>query len=76
MNFRKNHNLLARIEENTEILSIRTKTRTQESLELVLILTKFLDTFPLNAPLELSDEKYMIAVTNLDVYNSVLRKTS
>ena len=60
-------------QKNTDTLIKETKTRTQETHEFNL--RKFMDIFPINTPLEVVEEKIRIAVTKLEVYISVFKRT-
>ena len=67
---RSNDSLLMN-KNNTDKKVSQTKTRTKETLNFKL--TKSMDTFPSNTPLELEDEKYVIAGVNFDGNISVLK---
>ena len=71
MNPKKSNDLLLIIINKTDTLNEQ-KTKPQESLQLKL--TKSMDTFSLNIALDLEEEKYTIAATNLESNVSVFKK--
>ena len=63
--------LLPISDKNSDIFFKQTKAKSQKTSEFKL--TKLVDTFLSNPPLDLEKEKYTIAVTNFEVYNSVFK---
>ena len=61
------------LEKNTDTLIEQRKTGPHETLEFKL--RKSMDCFSLNPPSELGEEKYTIAVTNIEVYYSYFNIT-
>ena len=72
MNFKVADDLLLKKRKKLDTLVNQTRTRPQKATEFKW--KKPLDTFPLNPPLELEEEKFTNAATTLEVYNLVLNR--